>query len=176
VALYCSSYETAWGTGGVVASDAGLVTVVLPDRAGIAAIRPQLQHWSPELRPSRLSEAAADLLRRYFAGEQIVCDLPLDGEGWSPFRRQIYRETMAIPYGEVRSYGQLAHSCGRPGAARAVGRLMGANQLPIIIPCHRVVAASGALTGYSAPGGLQFKAELLELEGVRMSPRQRVCR
>jgi len=173
--VYCSCYETAWGVGGVVASDAGLVAVVLPDPKGVAAILPQLQHWAHDQHSSGLSEAAADLLRRYFAGERIICDLPLDERGWSPFRRQVYRETMAIPYGEVRSYGQLAQCCDRPGAARAVGRLMGANQLPIIIPCHRVVAATGALTGYSSPGGLEFKADLLQLEGVRISSRQRVC-
>jgi methylated-DNA-[protein]-cysteine S-methyltransferase len=73
---------------------------------------------------------------------------------------------MQIPYGRVVSYGCLAQQAGYPGASRAVGGAMAANPIPIIVPCHRVVAASGALTGYSGPGGIVMKKNLLSLEGV----------
>jgi methylated-DNA-[protein]-cysteine S-methyltransferase len=173
--VYCSYYETSRGVGGVMANDVGLVAVVLPLSGGVAAVRAQLLHGNSAPQTSALSEAAAELMMRYFAGEKIVCNLPLDEREWTVFRRQVYGATMAIPYGEVRGYGELALICGHPGAARAVGQFMATNRLPVIIPCHRVVAASGALTGYSAPGGLAFKADLLQLEGVALSTRQRVC-
>ncbi len=168
-------YETARGIGGIVANETGLVALILPDQAGKAAVIAQLQQLSAALQPLPLNSQATALLQRYFAGEAVQFALPIDDRHWSAFGRAVYHAVMAIPYGEVRSYGAIANSCGRPGAARAVGRLMAANRLPIIIPCHRVVAANGALTGYSAPGGVPFKEELLQLEGVSLKAGQRVC-
>ena len=83
----------------------------------------------------------------------------------TPFQRAVWDSLLAIPYGETRSYGDVARAIGKPGAARAVGRACGANPWPIIVPCHRVVGADGALGGYSA--GLEWKRLLLELEGKR---------
>jgi methylated-DNA-[protein]-cysteine S-methyltransferase len=173
--VYGSLYETARGIGGVVANESGLVAVILPDPVGKESVLAQMRQWHAELQPLALSREAAELLRHYFAGEAVQFALPIDDRHWSAFGRAVYHAVMAIPYGEVRSYGAIATSCGCPGAARAVGRLMASNRLPIIIPCHRVVAANGALTGYSAPGGVPFKEELLQMEGVSLKDGQRVC-
>jgi AraC family transcriptional regulator of adaptative response/methylated-DNA-[protein]-cysteine methyltransferase len=99
----------------------------------------------------------------YFAGRRRAFDLPLDYPG-SPFQRRVWDALRRIPYGETRTYAELARDIGVPGAARAVGRANGANRLAIVIPCHRVIAAGGGLGGYG--GGLWRKLRLLELEGV----------
>lgn len=163
---YCSLYATSRGMGAVIANERGLESVILPDPAGTDPLLAPVAGDLAALPSSTLSCQGAELLRRYFAGEKVSFALPLDDSHWSTFGRAVYRAVVEIPWGEVRSYGEIARACGRPGAARAVGRLMAANRLPIIIPCHRVVAANGGLTGYSAPGGVAFKRELLSFEAV----------
>jgi AraC family transcriptional regulator of adaptative response/methylated-DNA-[protein]-cysteine methyltransferase len=101
-------------------------------------------------------------LKEYFAGRRRDFDLPLDYPG-SPFQRRVWDALRHIPYGETRTYAELARELGAPGAARAVGRANGANRLAIVIPCHRVTAADGGPGGYG--GGLWRKLRLLELEG-----------
>lgn len=108
-----------------------------------------------------LAEAARQL-REYFAGRLRTFDLPLDPHG-TPFQLRVWNEVAAIPYGRTRSYSGIATALGTPAAVRAVGAANGANPLPIVIPCHRVIGASGKLTGYG--GGLPLKRKLLELEG-----------
>jgi methylated-DNA-[protein]-cysteine S-methyltransferase len=104
-------------------------------------------------------------LRAYFAGELRQFDLPLDPQG-TPFQQQVWAALREIPYGEVRSYGQIAAAIGNPKACRAVGMANHRNPLPILIPCHRVCGSDGSLTGYG--GGIERKKWLLELElGVR---------
>jgi len=104
----------------------------------------------------------------YLAGKRRAFDLPLDWSGMTVFQADVLRLTLAIEYGEVRAYGELATALGKPAASRAVGGALARNPLPLFIPCHRVVASSGALTGYSATGGIATKARLLELEGHRV--------
>lgn len=113
--------------------------------------------------PPLLREAARQLTA-YFAGRRQQFDLPLRPSG-SPFQRAVWAALCEIPYGEVRSYRAIAERIGRPRAARAVGRANHLNPLPILIPCHRVIGASGALTGYG--GGLAVKERLLGIEGYR---------
>lgn len=108
-------------------------------------------------------------LREYFAGERRRFDLELAPRG-SAFQQQVWRYLLQIPFGETRSYGEIAEHLGRPGAARAVGRANATNPIPIVVPCHRVVGADGSLTGYA--GGLAVKEGLLELEGWRGEPGQ----
>jgi methylated-DNA-[protein]-cysteine S-methyltransferase len=103
-------------------------------------------------------------LREYFAGRRQAFDVPIDLSGATPFQRRIYQRLQKIPCGRVVSYGDLADELGEPGAARAVGQAVGANPLPVIVPCHRVVRSDGRLGGYS--GGLHRKVALLSLEGV----------
>ena len=102
-------------------------------------------------------------LRAYFAGELRAFDLPLDMQG-TPFQKRVWKELEKIPYGETRSYMQIAVAVGAPKAVRAVGAANGSNPIPIIVPCHRVIGTSGKLTGYG--GGLPLKKRLLELEGA----------
>jgi methylated-DNA-[protein]-cysteine S-methyltransferase len=115
--------------------------------------------------PSVLREAARQL-GEYFAGERQTFEVPtrLDGTG---FQRQVWLELTRIPYGHVVSYGELARRVGRPGAARAVGGANARNPVPIIVPCHRVVASDG-IGGYG--GGVPMKEALLDLEGAWSSP------
>ncbi|MEV8455313.1 methylated-DNA--[protein]-cysteine S-methyltransferase [Streptomyces sp. NPDC052095] len=100
-------------------------------------------------------------LDAYFAGELRDFDLPLRLDG-TPFQREVWALLQHIPYGETRSYGELAEELGKPGASRAVGLANGKNPVGIIVPCHRVVGASGSLTGYG--GGLDRKQRLLSFE------------
>jgi methylated-DNA-[protein]-cysteine S-methyltransferase len=105
----------------------------------------------------------------YFSGKRSRFDLPLDLSGATPFQKKVYAALSRIPFGEVRTYRWLAEKIGNPRALRAVGMANGKNRWPIVIPCHRVVGSDGFLTGFSAPGGLDLKAALLELEGVRVT-------
>ncbi len=100
-------------------------------------------------------------LKEYFAGERMAFEIDLAPEG-TPFQLQVWNELKLIPYGETRSYGEIARALGQPGATRAVGGANGANPIPIVIPCHRVVGADGALVGFG--GGLKIKALLLAME------------
>ncbi|WP_105973900.1 methylated-DNA--[protein]-cysteine S-methyltransferase [Streptomyces geranii] len=105
----------------------------------------------------------------YFAGERQVFELPLDWSLISGFNRQVLRELASgVPFGAVVGYGDLAGRVGQPGAAQAVGAAMGANPLPVVVPCHRVVESGGGLGGFG--GGLETKRKLLALEGVLPEP------
>ena len=100
-------------------------------------------------------------LEQYFLGRRQTFDLPLAPEG-TPFQRTVWQALTEIPYGETISYGELARRIGNPQASRAVGLANGANPLPIVVPCHRVIGADGSLTGFG--GGLDIKRKLLALE------------
>ncbi len=103
-------------------------------------------------------------LGRYFAGTLHDFDLAIDFTGYSDFAVAVLQALQRVPYGTTVSYGELAALAGRPGAARAVGRVVGANRTPILIPCHRVIGSTGKLVGFSATGGLETKSWLLEFE------------
>jgi O-6-methylguanine DNA methyltransferase len=107
-------------------------------------------------------------LRAYFAGELRAFNLALDPAG-TEFQKRVWKALLEIPYGETRSYGDLAEAIGSPKAVRAVGAANGANPIAIIVPCHRVIGAGGQLVGYG--GGLPLKRRLLELEAQASAPR-----
>jgi len=113
------------------------------------------------VRPSGPVRQAAAQLREYFDGTRTSFDLPLAPAG-TPFQRSVWFALAEIPYGETISYAELARWVGRPRAFRAVGQANGANPLPIVLPCHRVVASGGGIGGYG--GGLTLKRQLLDLE------------
>lgn len=126
-------------------------------QGGKKAIEPD-PGWSRDEAPFR---ETIRQLRGYFAGELKEFDLPLAPRG-TAFQLQVWRELRKIPYGETRSYGEIAGRLGRPGASRAVGMANGRNPLPIVVPCHRVIGSNGSLTGFG--GGLPAKETLLKLE------------
>ncbi len=108
-------------------------------------------------------KACGKQLREYFAGKRQEFDLPLSPTG-TEFQKNVWRALKAIPYGELRSYRDIAESLQKPKAVRAVGAANGRNPLPIVIPCHRVIGSDGSLTGFA--GGLEAKRVLLRLEGA----------
>jgi methylated-DNA-[protein]-cysteine S-methyltransferase len=133
----------------------GLRLIWLPGGSGMFRPEPD---WVKDARP--FAETIRQL-REYFAGKRDEFDLPLAPEG-TEFQQEVWRAVAAIPYGETRSYGEIARQIGKADAVRAVGAANGQNPLPIVIPCHRVIGSDGRLTGYG--GGLPLKKRLLELE------------
>jgi methylated-DNA-[protein]-cysteine S-methyltransferase len=160
-----------------IASPVGALTLIASDD-GLAAIL-----WeNDDPRRVPLSVAAQDhkgtaghpVLREterqlgaYFAGERTSFDLPLDFSG-TEFQKDVWRALLDIPFGETRTYAQIARQIGRPDAVRAVGAANGRNPISIVAPCHRVIGSNGALTGFA--GGLDAKAFLLRLEGAQPKP------
>ncbi len=132
---------------------------VAADARGLLSLDFRAQ--SPKNRVDTFFKPVEKALRDYFAGRPLP-KFPLGDLGGTPFRRKVWNALGKIPFGETRSYGEVAKSVGVPGAARAVGSACGANPLPLFIPCHRVLAAGGKLGGFS--GGLGIKRKLLELE------------
>ncbi|MBD8605792.1 methylated-DNA--[protein]-cysteine S-methyltransferase [Aeromicrobium sp. CFBP 8757] len=133
-------------------TSAGLVTAI-----GFGADAPR-----GEQAPDALLDRAEQQLGEYFAGERTRFDLPLASDG-TEFQKKVWSELLRIPYGETASYGEIARRLGyEPGISRAVGAANGANPLPIVVPCHRVIGADGSLTGYA--GGVERKRTLLDLE------------
>lgn len=124
--------------------------------------------WTPLVHSARCLDAVLDLARRqldaYFSGRSVTFDLPLGLEG-TPFQLSVWSALLKIPYGETRSYAQLAAAVRKPSATRAVGAANGRNPIAIIVPCHRVIGADGSLTGFG--GGLERKKFLLSLEQGR---------
>ena len=124
---------------------------------------PNRKDWVPD---DRAFPDVGEQLEAYFARERTDFDLELGLEG-SEFQRRVWQALLTIPYGETRSYGQVAEQIGATGSARAVGLANGRNPIAIVVPCHRVIGASGSLTGYG--GGLDRKRSLLELERSQQS-------
>lgn len=122
--------------------------------------------FSHDPKSAQLVVAAANQLEEYFAGNRERFDLPFDLAG-TEFQKSVWLEIAKINKGETQSYGELAARIQKPMAARAVGGAVGANPIPIVIGCHRILGSSGTLTGYSGGGGLETKRWLLDFEGVR---------
>ena len=159
--------ETKIGWIGLAWSGRGLVSLQLPRSTRAAAVR-ILQREYPE--GVWRSSAPAEMLRElkeYADGRRRAFELPLDWSSIKPFQRAVLKAASTIPFGETRSYGWVAHKIGNPRASRAVGQALGANPIPIILPCHRVIASDGKLGGYG--GGLPMKVKLLKLEGAVLS-------
>ena len=126
---------------------------------------PSEHHLDPPEEHPDVLRRALEQLREYFAGSRRSFDLPLDlGMVGTDFQREVYERLLDVEYGKVTSYGALADALGGPELSRAVGQAVGANPIPIVIPCHRVVGAGGRLTGFG--GGLPAKIALLRLEGI----------
>lgn len=124
-----------------------------------------LAHDDTERTSDRLLERAAQQLEQYFAGTRKAFDLPVD-LGGTPFQRAVWAQLALVPFGAVTSYGHIGRLTGRASAGRAVGAAIGANPVPILVPCHRVLSASNRITGYSAGNGIPTKQQLLCHESI----------
>lgn len=151
------SMRTPIGVLQIEGDDNVITEVTLPGRGN----DPVRTRPMPPL-PDAVSKAAAQL-DEYFAGERTQFDLPLELQG-TTFQKEVWSALADIPYGKTISYAELASMVGRPTAFRAVGQANGANPIPIILPCHRVLASGGRIGGYG--GGLAMKRQLLAIEGI----------
>ena len=182
-------FETEMGWMGIAGTLAGIckVTLPIPDKAfAFIAITDEesYDHGTVRRRISRASfnrefmklmnddtespeengllSEVKDTMIKYFKGQRVDFPFPLDLKGYTKFQKDVWKATRSIPYGELRNYGWVAFQIDKPKSARAVGQALGANPIPIIIPCHRVVASDGSLHGFTC--GLELKQRLIELE------------
>ncbi|MDB5737270.1 MAG: ogt1 [Sphingomonas bacterium] len=159
--FFTTTLPSPVGTLSLVATDRGLAAILWekddPARVRLGPLEDAPEH-------PVLVQAAREL-DEYFAGTRTAFSVPLDMIG-TDFQKQVWQALLTIPFGETRSYLQIASLLGKPKATRAVGAANGRNPLSIVAPCHRVIGANGALTGFA--GGLEAKAWLLELEGLRL--------
>ena len=157
------TFQTEMGWVGILASANGLLATTLPHPSAEAARQMLGDAVSQaEWVTHRLADLA-ERIKAYFSGKKVNFPDEFDLSGFTTFQRQVWLQTRLIPYGETRSYSWVAEQIGKPRATRAVGQALGKNPLPIIVPCHRVVASDGGLGGFS--GGLEMKRKLLEVEG-----------
>jgi methylated-DNA-[protein]-cysteine S-methyltransferase len=167
---YCL-FETGIGVCGVAWSDLGLTQLQLPEADAGATerrLRSKAQGTPAKIIPPRIARLVDDI-KTYAAGDKIDFGAAeLDLTRTPAAFAGIYAATRQVAWGQTATYGDLARRIGVPGAARVVGQAMGRNPVPIIIPCHRILASGGKSGGFSAHGGVATKARLLELEGVRI--------
>ncbi|HEX5544032.1 MAG TPA: methylated-DNA--[protein]-cysteine S-methyltransferase [Nitrospira sp.] len=159
-------FRSPWGWMGLVESPKGIQTIVLPKhskRAVESDLSAQSDGPLQQGESSRL-EAARRQLLDYLEGRRNIFTVPLDLSRGTLFQRQVWRTLQRVPYGKLRSYQWIAARVGGRHYARAVGNAVGANPLPIVVPCHRIVAHDASLGGFS--GGLSMKRKLLSLEGT----------
>ena len=167
------SFETAHGPVAIAWNGNGVTALRLPSASAAEAERAILRRLPDAAAsdpPPKVTAIVGDI-RRYFAGEPMdFSDLPLDLGEQSPLFAQIYATVRALKWGESTTYGAIAKTVGAgPETARDVGQAMAGNPIPLIIPCHRVLAAGNRIGGFSAPGGSDAKARMLELEGVAVA-------
>lgn len=167
-------FETAAGFCAIAWSEVGVTRFILPTATAAAADK-SLKRRAPDAAPGAPPPAVAEaiaLAKRYFAGEPSdFSAVPLDLRDENLFFAEIYRALRGTGFGRTTTYGALAAAVGATReAARDVGQAMAKNPMPLIIPCHRVLAAGGRLGGFSAPGGAQTKARMLKMEGVEVAP------
>jgi methylated-DNA-[protein]-cysteine S-methyltransferase len=167
-------FETAGGFCGIAWNDRGVTRFQLPTRRAESTERALMRH-APGAKPGEPSPEVAEAVaavKRYFEGEEIdFSGVALDLEDQDAYFKQIYAAARRVGWGHTTTYGTLAKQLGAgPEAARDVGAAMANNPVPLIIPCHRVLAAGGKVGGFSAPGGSAAKLRMLELEGVRVGP------
>jgi methylated-DNA-[protein]-cysteine S-methyltransferase len=156
------TFNTELGRCAVRWTEAGVSGVLLPKAGGRAG--PLIEDGVAV--PRFVAEAIEGMTSVMGGHARDLRDVPLDQRGIDDFRQAVYAATRDIPAGTTRSYGEVAKAIGRADGARDVGTALARNPFPIVVPCHRVVAANGALTGFSAPGGLDTKRRMLELEGA----------
>jgi methylated-DNA-[protein]-cysteine S-methyltransferase len=154
------TFTTAIGTCGIEWDAAGITHVHLPRARAVARARAS----DPATVPAHVRAAAAAITGLLDGEPEDLAEVVLSDATVEEFARRVYSETRAVGPGQTTTYGAIARALGEPGAAQAVGAALGANPTPIVVPCHRVLAADGSLHGFSAPGGIATKRRMLELE------------
>ena len=162
-------FDTPVGRCAIAWTEHGIAGLQLPEAdepALRAAIARKHAGFSEAPPTDPVSAAIAGVCALLAGDPRALAELTLDMNGIPPFHGRVYEEARHILPGHTRTYGELAHTLGKPGAARAVGQALGANPFALIVPCHRVLAAGGRLNGFSAHGGIYTKQRLLEIEGA----------
>ena len=154
------TFDTALGTCAITWSDVGITGVLLPGTRGLT----RRAVASPPAIPDAIHDTVTAIVALLDGEHTDLRDVVLDETGIDPFRRSVYAAAREIPPGATASYGDIARAIGKPDAPRAVGHALGENPYPIVVPCHRVLSAAGALHGFSAPGGIATKRRMLEIE------------
>ena len=164
-----ATFDTALGTFGIGWTDVGVARVQLPGLEAEALAQRINRDGARPGAPTRAIAALIDRIEDYAEGEAVdFADLPFDLHGVAELHRRAYALLLRVGWGETTTYGALARQLGDVTLSRAVGAAMGANPLPLLIPCHRVLASDGKSGGFSAPGGAEAKLRMLSLEGVRL--------
>ncbi len=169
----CAVFETEIGSCGIVWNGRGIAGVQLPDATPAATRRRMLRRFpdAVEQRPTTAIGRAIEAMRALLRGEPSdLSGVELDLDGVSDLQRRVYDVTRGIAPGETLTYGEIAKRVGTPRDAREVGKALGDNPFPIIVPCHRVIAADGRMHGFSGAGGVRTKLRLLEIEGYEAVP------
>lgn len=162
-----TTFDTALGRFGIGWTEKGLVRVLLPGDDDAALLDRLNRGGGRPGEPTRTIAALMDRIEDYAEGERVdFTDVALDLGGVPDFHRRAYEILVTVGWGETLTYGDLARRLGDVGLSRAVGQAMGANPMPLVIPCHRVLASDGRPGGFSAPGGAASKVKMLALEGV----------
>ena len=164
-------FETPIGHCAVAWNDAGLAAVWLPEadeETLRAAVARRLGDAASATPPEHVHAAMRRISAVLGGAADDLADLPLDTAGLPDFHCRVYAATRRIVPGATRTYGEIAGELGEPHSARAVGQALGRNPFPVVVPCHRVLAANGAAGGFSAPGGVRTKLRLLEIEQARV--------
>jgi methylated-DNA-[protein]-cysteine S-methyltransferase len=166
-------FDTAIGSCALIWQDERIIGAQLPEKDEATARRRLARRFpeAAEAQPAEFVRAAADEIVALLQGEpRDLSHLPIALGDVPAFNRRVYEVALAIPPGETLTYGEVAARIGEPGAARAVGVALGQNPFPIIVPCHRVLAAGGRTGGFSADGGVETKLRMLTIEKARTSP------
>lgn len=167
--MHYTLFDTAIGTCGVVWNERGLTGVHLPDanpsrtRASLTRRFPGAEPGEP---PTEVQHAIDGIVALLRGEKHDLREIALDYDRVPEFNRRVYQLARTIGPGATLTYGEIAQRLGSPGTARAVGQALGQNPWPIVVPCHRVLAADGGMGGFSAPGGVATKRRMLEIEGV----------
>jgi methylated-DNA-[protein]-cysteine S-methyltransferase len=166
---YGSLPDTEVGPLLIAASRNGLVSIEFgqDERGFVRRLAKAIK--SPVLKSQERVQAIAAQIDQYLEGSRQAFDLEVDLSALTPFQRRVLEAAGGVPAGVVATYGEIAQRIGKPRAARAVGQALARNPIPIVVPCHRVVASDGSLTGYSGRGGIETKAWLLKHEGAALA-------
>lgn len=160
-----TAFRTRLGWFGLCGTESGLLRACLPCRPQGETMQTLLSGLGESAKASGLFQSIQEQVIAYYEGEKVdFSDAPVCLEGFTAFQQLVLRTLQAVSYGQTVTYTDLARRAGRPKAIRAVGSVMAANPLPLIIPCHRVLRTDGSLGGFSAPGGIDTKKWMLQLE------------